>query len=101
MPLGARQARHNKQVANNPLFWPPYCPSSVPVAAWDQAWSPWRVCHTLPPASRRPETEKGPLACGRLAVVRLDDPHEAAVEFLGIGGVQELVRPVRVGVGTE
>ena len=33
--------------------------------------------------------------------MRFDDPHQAAVEFFGVGGMQELVGPVRVGVRTE
>jgi len=37
----------------------------------------------------------------RLAVVRFDDPHQAAVEFLDIRGVQELVGSMRIDVRTE
>src|SRR4249920_1457924 len=39
--------------------------------------------------------------CGGLTVMRLEDPYEAAVEFLRVRGMQELIGPVRVGVGTE
>jgi hypothetical protein len=38
---------------------------------------------------------------GRLSIVGFDNPNQAAVEFLGIGRVQELVGSVRVGVRTE
>src|SRR5262249_45050597 len=40
-------------------------------------------------------------ACSCLAVVRCDDPHQAAVEFFRVGYVQELVGPVCVGVWTK
>src|ERR671937_1084616 len=42
-----------------------------------------------------------PSAPGCLAIVRFDDPYQAAVEFLGIGRVQKLIWPMGVGVRTE
>src|ERR1700752_4641135 len=38
---------------------------------------------------------------GRLAIMCFHDSDQAAVEFLGIGRMQELVGPVRIGMRTE